>query len=206
MRRKELLMAAGLAAVLIAATACGPKTTTGSNATAPRQATASGLPAAATSASTSAGGAAPAASAAAAGGDGSTSGNGGAINVCSLMSSAQASAINHVTYGAAKPQHVEAGFDTCTYANTGQHADPVDIQQLTVSVIALSGCYGQLRQADGPGTSVAGIGDAAFGYQVGLVVNDGGRCIDISGLTHAELQNDYTHDVAMAKIIITALG
>ena len=51
-----------------------------------------------------------------------------------------------------------------------------------------------------------GIGDAAFGYHIGLVVNDGGRCIDISGLTFAELQDDYTHDVAMAKIIITALG
>jgi hypothetical protein len=191
MRRKELLMAAGLAAVLMSATACGPKTTTGS---------ASGPPAAVTPANT------PAASAAAGGGNGSSGGSGGATNVCSLMSSAQASAINHVTYGATKPQHVQAGYDTCTYANTGQHADPVDIQQLTVSVIAISGCYGEMQQADGPGTAVAGIGDAAFGYQVGLIVNDGGRCIDISGLTHAELQNDYTHDVAMAKIIITALG
>jgi hypothetical protein len=191
MRRKELLMAAGLAAVLMSATACGPKTTTGS---------ASGPPAAVTPANT------PAASAAAGGGNGSSGGSAGATNVCSLMSSAQASAINHVTYGATKPQHVQAGYDTCTYANTGQHADPVDIQQLTVSVIAISGCYGEMQQADGPGTTVAGIGDAAFGYQVGLIVNDGGRCIDISGLTHAELQNDYTHDVAMAKIIITALG
>lgn len=176
MRRKELVMAAGLAAMLMAATACGPKTTTGS--------------------------------AAAGGGNGNSggSGSGGATNVCSLLSSAQASAINHVTYGAAKPQHVQAGYDTCTYANTGQHADPVDIQELTVSVIALSGCYGQLQQADGPGTAVAGIGDSAFGYHIGLIVNDRGRCIDISGLTHAELQNDYAHDVAMAKIIISALS
>lgn len=77
---------------------------------------------------------------------------------------------------------------------------------LTVSVITLSGCYAQLRQTDGPGTAVPGIGDAAFGYHIGLIVNAGGRCIDVSGLTHAELQDDYTHDVAMAKIIITALG
>jgi hypothetical protein len=196
MRRKELLMAAGLAAALMAATACGPKTTTGSGTTSSPPAPASGSPAAATPASTSTGGANQAAGAAA----------GGAINVCSLMSSAQASAINHVTYGAAKSQHVTAGYDTCTYANTGQHADPVDIQQLTVTVVALSGCYGQLQQADGPGTTVAGIGEAAFGYQVGLIVNDGSRCIDVSGLTHAELLNDYTHDAAMAKIIITALG
>ena len=196
MRRKGLLMSAGLAAVLMSASACGPKAAdsaaTGATSLPPAQA--GGSTAAAEPASTSAGGAAPAAGAA------------GAGNVCSLMSSAQASAINHVTYGAAKPQHVEAGYDTCTYANTGQHANPVDIQALTVSVIALSGCYAQLQQTQGPGTAVAGIGDGAFGYHIGLVVNDGGRCIDISGLTYAELQNDYTHDVAMAKIIITALG
>jgi hypothetical protein len=154
-----------------------------------------GAPAAATPASASAG-ATQAASAAA----------GGAINVCSLMSSAQASAINQVTYGAATPKHASAGYDICTYANTGTHADPVDIQQLTVTVISLSGCYAELQQADGPGTPVAGLGHAAFGYQIGIVVNDGSRCIDVSGLTHAELQNDYAHDTAMAKIIMTALG
>ena len=189
MSKKELLMAAGLAAVLMAATACGPKTTTASGTTSSPPVTASGPSAAAAPASTSAGGAAR-----------------GAVNVCSLMSSAQASAINQVTYGAATPQHVEAGYDTCTYANTGTHADPVDIQRLTVTVISLSGCYAELQQADGPGTPVAGIGNAAFGYQIGIIVNDGSRCIDVSGLTHAELQNDYTHDVAMAKIIMTALG
>jgi hypothetical protein len=200
MRSKELVMAAGLAAVLMSASACGPKTTTGgaaNGAASPPAAQASGSTAAAAPTSAPAapaGGTAPGASAA------------GATDVCSLMSSAQASAINHVTYGAATPQHVEAGWDTCTYANTGQHADPVDIQRLTVSVIALAGCYQQLKQTEGPGIPVAGIGDAAFGHQIGLLVNDGGRCIDITGLTDAELQHDYTHDVAMAKIIITALG
>jgi hypothetical protein len=199
MRSKGLLMAAGLAAVLMSASACGPKATgsAATGTTSPPPAQASGPAAAGTSAAGSAA-AVPAASAAA--------GGGGTANVCSLMSSAQASAINHVTYGAAKTQHLEAGFDTCTYANTGQHASPVDIQPLTVQVITLSGCYAQLRQTEGPGTAVAGIGDAAFGYHIGLVVNDGGRCVDISGLTDAELNNDYSHDVAMAKIIITALG
>jgi hypothetical protein len=197
MRRNELLTAAGLVAVLMTATACGPKATAGGAATgttSPAQAQAGGSSVAATPASASAGGSS--------GGTGSS----GATNVCSLMSSAQASAINHVTYGATKLQHVEAGYDICTYANTGKHADPVDIQQLTVTVTTLSGCYGQMQQADGPGTAVAGVGDKAFGYQIGIVVDDGGRCVDVSGLTHAELQNDYTHDVAMAKIIITALG
>jgi len=191
------MMWAGLAAVLMSASACGPRTTTGSaanGATSPPTARAGGSTAASARAAASAGGTARGASAA------------GATDVCSLMSSAQASAINHVTYGAATPQHVQAGFDTCTYANTGQHADPVDIQRLTVFGHRTRRCYQQLKQTEGPGTPVAGIGDAAFGHQIGLLVSHGGRCIDITGLTHAELQNDYTHDVAMAKIIITALG
>ena len=57
MRSKELLTAAGLAAVLMAATACGPKTTTASGTTSPPPATASGPAAAAGPASTSACGA-----------------------------------------------------------------------------------------------------------------------------------------------------
>ena len=185
MRGKDLLMPGGLLILLMSATACG--------ATSPRQVPASSSPDGAVSAAVAASGPAPAP-------------GGAAANVCSLMSAAQASAINQVTYGATKSQHVATDYDTCTYANTGQHADPVDIQDLTVTITSLQNCYAQLQQADGPGTSVQGIGDAAFGYRIGLVVKDGARCIDVSGLTHAELGNDYTHDVAMAKIIITALG
>jgi hypothetical protein len=201
MRSRTLVMAGGLAALLVSVTACGPKSTAGGAATgaaSPAQAAASiaagtTTPAAATGAGTSA-------ATASAGNAG-----GGATDVCALMSAAQASAINNVTYGATKSQHVTAGYDTCQYANTGKHADPVDIQQLTVDVITVSGCYDQLQSADGPGTNVPGIGDAAFGYEIGLVVKDGNRCIDVSGLTHAEFQNDYSHDVAMTKIILAAL-
>jgi hypothetical protein len=196
MRGKGLLMPGGLLILLMSATACGPAATTGSaasGATSPRQVPSSSSPDGAVTASK------------AASGSGAVPG-GAATNVCSLMSAAQASAINQVTYGATKSQHVMTDYDTCTYANTGQHTDPVDIQPLTVTITSLQNCYAQLQQADGPGTSVQGIGDLAFGYSIGLVVKDGARCIDVSGLTHAELKNDYTRDVAMAKIIITALG
>jgi hypothetical protein len=121
------------------------------------------------------------------------------------MTSAQASAINNVTYGAATPGHLEAGIDTCTYANTGKHADELDIQALEIQVVSLPGCYSQLQEAAGPGVKVPGIGDDAFGYEIGIDVKLGNRCIQVSGLTHAEFRDNYGPDVAMAKIIISKL-
>lgn len=122
------------------------------------------------------------------------------------MTSEQASAINGVTYGAATPQHVQNGLDTCTYTNSGNHTDPIDIQDLRVKVISLTGCYSSLLDAQGPGVKVAGVGDDAFGFQIGIDVQFGNRCIVVSGLTHAEFRDNYAPDVAMAKIIIAKLS
>jgi hypothetical protein len=108
--------------------------------------------------------------------------------------------------GAATSKHVSDNYDTCTYKNTGTHASPVDIQDLTVTVISGSGCYSDFEQADGPGVKVSGVGDQAFGYQIGIIVKAGNRCLDVSGLTFAELQNHYGPDTAMAKIIIAKLS
>ena len=127
------------------------------------------------------------------------------MDVCGLMSSAQASAINKVTYGAATAKQVTTGWDQCTYANTGTHADPIDIQALEVDVIDMPGCWTQLQTSQGPGKAVSGVGDAAFGYQIGLAIKVGSRCIDIQGLTHAEFSNDYAHDMAIAAIILPKL-
>jgi hypothetical protein len=135
---------------------------------------------------------------------GSGSGSGG-VDVCSLLSSAQASSINKVTYGATKPLHIQSGYDQCTYTNTGKHASPVDIQNLTVQVISVPDCYGHLKSAEGPGKPVAGVGDAAFGYGIGIIVQAGDRCVEVQGLTGAELQGNYASDAAMAKIIISGL-
>jgi hypothetical protein len=131
-------------------------------------------------------------------------GGGGAIDVCSLLTSAQASSINGVTYGAATPGHLENGLDSCDYKNNGS-SDPIDIQDLTTQVISLAGCYTQLQEADGPGTKVAGVGDDAFGYEIGIDVKVGDKCVEVSGLTSAEFKNNYAPDVAMAKIIIAGL-
>ncbi|HEY0871727.1 MAG TPA: hypothetical protein VGD55_15110 [Acidothermaceae bacterium] len=131
---------------------------------------------------------------------------GATIDACSLLTSAQASAINSVTYGAATSGHLVAGIDTCTYANTGKHANELDIQDLEVEVISLPGCYSELQEAQGPGTKVPGVGDDAFGYEIGIDVKLGNRCVQISGLTDAEFRDNYAPDVAMAKIIISKLS
>jgi hypothetical protein len=124
------------------------------------------------------------------------------VDVCGLMTSAQATTLNHVTYGAATPQTLMAGYDNCTYKNTGKSESPVDIQDLTVSVESYAGCWSQLQKADGPGKPVAGVGDAAFGASIGLDIKVGDRCVAIQGLTGAELFGDYSRDTAMAKVIL----
>jgi hypothetical protein len=192
--RSSALLAAGLVALSLSAAACS----SGSKTIAAGATTASSSPQS-SSATTATATAAAEASQTSAGSGGAT------LDVCSLLSASQASAINGVTYGATTQQHPEAGFDMCNYANTGKHANPVDIQQLTVQVITIADCYSELKQTEGPGVNVTGVGDAAFGYQIGIEVKDGSRCVGVSGLTDAELQNHYAPDVAMAKIIIAAL-
>jgi hypothetical protein len=199
MRRTGVFVVSGLIAVLLSVTACssGSKNAAGGPASTVGSLSSPVTPAAAGAATD------PASATAAASAPAAASGSGGAgVDVCGLMSSAQASSINSVTYGATKSQHARAGFDVCTYTNTGKHVSPIDIQDLTVEVVSIAGCYTELQSADGPGKNVAGIGDAAFGYSIGIVVKDGDRCVDISGLTFAELQNNYAPDTAMAKIIL----
>lgn len=195
MQVRVLTAAAGLIVISSATAACGPLNSSAGSAPA-SSAAASGSPAAASGA--------PASTAASSGGQAAAGSGGGTLDVCSFMTSAQASSINSVTYGAATPKHVTGGYDTCTYKNNGA-ADPVDIQALTVTVVSTSGCYDELEQADGPGVKVSGAGDDAFGYQIGIIVKVGVRCLDVSGLTDAELHNNYGPDTAMAKVIIAKL-
>lgn len=131
---------------------------------------------------------------------------GGDVAVCSLLSAAQASALNHITYGAGTPRPVTKGWDECTYKNNGGQ-DPVDIQNLKVGVISIAGCFEQLKSAlgDSGGTPVSGVGDQAWGYKIGLLVKAGSRCVEVEGLTHAELDGNYAPDVAMAKIVLGKL-
>jgi hypothetical protein len=129
---------------------------------------------------------------------------GSSVNVCSLLSSAQASSINHVTYGAATDKELTSNWNQCTYANKGS-VDPVDIQALNVSVISMPGCWDSLRSADGPGTAVSGVGDEAFGYEIGFDVRTGSTCVTIQGLTHAEFNGDHSRDEAIAKIVLAGL-
>jgi hypothetical protein len=218
MQVRALSTAAAAVALALSLAACNPATKSKATSTTPTQvpvatetqadaaspanstASHSTASSASASASTAASALATSASAPAPAAGGAT------IDVCSLMTSAQASAINGVTYGAATPGHLEAGIDTCTYTNTGKHADELDIQDLEIQVISLPGCYSQLQDAEGPGIKVPGVGDDAFGYEIAIDVKLGNRCIQVSGLTHAEFRDNYAPDVAMAKIIISKLS
>jgi hypothetical protein len=181
-----------------------PATATAADEASPSNSAASPSVAASQSAATSAPAITSASSAASSSAPAPAAGGGGSVNVCSLMTSAQASSINGVTYGAATPQHFETGLDTCDYKNNGS-PDPIDIQDLTITVMSLPGCYSQLESADGPGTKVTGVGDDAFGDEIGMDVKVGNRCVEVSGLTSAEFKDNYAPDVAMAKIIIAGL-
>ena len=205
MKARALSAAAAVAVVALCSTACNPATKSKAAATTPTTTTATA--AAATSAGNSSAGSSASAGPASAAATVTPppAAGGGTVDVCGLLTSAQASSINGVTYGATTPQQLAKGYDSCTYKNNGSK-NPVDIQDLTVQVISLAECYTQLQQADGPGTPVSGVGDAAFGYGIGIIVKLGSRCLDVSGLTDAELQSNYAPDVAMAKIIISKLS
>jgi hypothetical protein len=131
---------------------------------------------------------------------------GGAIDVCSLMTSAQASTINGVTYSTATPQRL-GGIDACDYKNSGKHADEFNIQNLNVQVSSLPGCWTFELESQGAGVKVPGVGDDAFGFgEIGFAAKLGNRCIQLSGLTRAEFRDNYAPDAAMAKIIISKLS
>ena len=200
--RARLLLGAAAAAALV--TGCGPGTSSSSAGSSPASSapagTSTGAPSSASGAAASAEAAAGAATSAAPAAGGGT----GGTDVCSLLSAAQASSVNKVTYGPGVPKQVTNNWNSCEYPNKGS-ADPVDIQRLDVSVIRIDGCWDQLKQADGPGTAITGVGDAAFGTQIGLDVKSGSACVTIQGLTHAELEGDHSRDVAIAKIVVAGL-
>jgi hypothetical protein len=193
--RTRLLIIALAAAAGVSA--CGPHSSpaagaasspaAGSAARPSSPATASAASAAAPSAATAAG--APAAA---------------GINVCSLLSPAQASAINKVTYGTGTPKQLTAGWEECRYPNKGS-ADPVDIQALAIDVITFAGCFDEMKASDQGGTAISGLGDAAIGFEIGLLVRTGSTCVQIEGLTHAELMGNHSRDEAIAKIVLAAL-
>jgi hypothetical protein len=196
MRRSLTVTASALAAVALATAAgCSSGSSPSSAGASPTMTTAAAGSAAHVATS-------PTASAAAA--TAQTTGSGG-VSACSLLTAGQATKLNKVTYSSATPGHPSNGFDTCTYKNAGS-ADPVDIQDLTVTVLSIPGCWTALQSADGPGKALSGVGDAAFGAQIGIDIKAGSRCVTIHGLTHAELLANYAPDVAMGQIILAKLN
>jgi hypothetical protein len=193
--RRSLTVTAGALAALALATAAGCSSGGSPSAGAG--------PTATTTAAGSSSQVAPSPTSSAAAATAPTAGSGG-VSACSLLTAAEATKLNKVTYSSARPGHPSNGFDTCTYKNAGS-ADPVDIQDLTVTVLSIPGCWAALQSAEGPGKALSGVGDAAFGAQIGIDIKAGSRCVTIHGLTHAELLANYAPDVAMGQIILAKL-
>lgn len=192
MRRSVTLTAGALASLVLATTAGCSSSTTPSAGSGPHSTTAV--------AGTSSRSAAPAKASRPAQNAGS-----GNLDVCSLLTAKQATTLNKVTYSSATPGHPTNGYDTCTYKNVGS-VDPIDIQDLTVTVLSIAGCWTALQSADGPGKAISGVGDAAFGAEIGMDVKHGSRCVTIQGLTDAELRGNYAPDTAMVQIILAKLN
>jgi hypothetical protein len=205
MRRSVTLAASALAALALATTAGCSSTTKGSASTEPiTTTTAAGAGAGSAAGAGASTGAATSKTSAPASAAAQSGGSGG-VAACSLLTAAQATSLNNVTYTAASPGHPANGYDTCTYKNGGS-PNPVDIQDLNVAVLSIPGCWSALQSSDGPGKALSGVGDAAFGASIGIDIKVGSRCITIQGLTEAELQGNYAPDIAMGKIIVAKLG
>jgi hypothetical protein len=62
-----------------------------------------------------------------------------------------------------------------------------------------------MQQALAPTTAISGVGDAAFSYAAGIYVLSGTNVIQINGPAGANLSDDFSANIAIAKDLIAAL-
>jgi hypothetical protein len=193
MRLPFALTAASLVLVIMSAAACsnGSKTPAAS-APSPSAANTSAPSAAGSAGATPAGGGA---------------GNGASgVNVCALLTAAQASTIVGVTYTAGTPSFA-AGGNSCTYAST---AAPTP---MTITVMANAGSAAawtdelstlKLGGGETPVT-VSGLGDRAATSTDSLGTQAGTWIIQVDGGDQTSVGGVFTKSIAVAKAIIAAL-
>ena len=183
MRVPILVAAASLLLVAASATACSSGTKT----------TAAPL-AGSTAASTSSTGV---------GGTGtSAGGTSGPVDVCSLLTAAQASAIVGVHYASAT-----SSPNMCNYMPTNAPVGMFIIISQGAGDAAWKAELSTL-QSDGGTTpkTISGVGDRAAGAGIELAVQAGDRIIDVHGGDPNSGTGVFTKSVAVAKAIISALN
>lgn len=143
----------------------------------------------------------PAATSAAAGGTTTSAATAASasVDVCSLLTPAQASAIVGYTYTTATPSTGQ-----CSYATT--------TAPIPMFIIVSTGSWSQesaTLQADGSGgplVPIAGVGDKAAGADVEIGVQSGKWIIDIHGGDPDGTGAAFPKSVALAKAIIAKLS
>ena len=134
---------------------------------------------------------------------GSAGGSSADIDVCSLLSVAQATTlVAKYPYSASTPATIATGQDTCTYTNTGPLPDMVVIVYQPGSGVSFS----VLTDASGATTSVSGVGDKAASGDIELDVQAGNRLIAVQAAGGIGYDGSFAGATAVAKAIIAALG
>ncbi|HEY7147471.1 MAG TPA: hypothetical protein VH637_24760 [Streptosporangiaceae bacterium] len=138
----------------------------------------------------------------AAGGSGTdaAAGSTAPVNVCSLMSAAQASAITGVKYASSKP-----GYNACLYTPASAPNGLTILVRPGAGTAAWHAELG-LLQADGgtPAKPLTGAGDRAAGSGTEIGVQSGGHIIVVFD-GDANSGGGFTHSIALAKAIIPKL-
>ena len=187
MRLATVLTASSLVLVTMSAAACssGSKTASGGAST--------------TAPSSSAGGSAGASTAPGAGNGGSSK-----VDVCSLLTAAQASSIIGATYTGATPS---LGGEVCTYASTAAPTPMViTVTTNAGSAAAWTDELGTLKLGGGEDpVSISGLGDRAATSTGTLGTQSGSWIIQVDGGDQTSTGGGFTKSIAVAKAVIAAL-
>jgi hypothetical protein len=159
-------------------------------------------------------GGSPAASSA--GGSGTSAGDSGAaspaatqaaaakpVNVCSMLTAKQASALVGVTYTKATP----SGGSMCSYASTTAPIPMFIIVSSGSGAAAWTEALGTLKE-DGGDTprTFSGVGDRAAGDGTQFDVQSGGWIVDVHGGDPSGNGSSFPKSTAVAKALISALN
>jgi hypothetical protein len=136
-----------------------------------------------------------------AGGGAASNGGGSGVDVCSLLSAAQASAIVGVTYSQAQSQN-----DMCNYLPGAGAPSGMFIIVSSTDEQPWTQAMSILQEDGGASPSpVSGVGDKAAGSGTQFDVLDGKWIIDVHGGDPLGQSGDFSKSTALAKAIIAAL-
>jgi hypothetical protein len=184
----KTLTITALLAVAMCAAGCNSSKTASSTVTNTAAATIAAAPAASAAAAVNSGAAAGASTPAAAG---------GSTAAGCPVTAAQATTAMGVTYTGPT-----SAYGICSYAGSDGNAFSIDVHDAT-GVFDFNGTLATAKQDQGTDTSttIPGLGDKAAGTGQEIIVQSGGKTIDIRNADEAP----WTKSIALAKLVIASL-